>query len=295
MSVRWNVFRQSVGFRQNVRVPISVNHWSEYNWNPTSNRKFEAKLEGQCQFFHACEKRSISQSWHACLEIKIWLQEKIAILSEGSTPVIFISMVLNTDYTVRQIFALFNRRDRQSIRVHVLYTVREEYLAYYTICLWGGSNSKSLSNAFTSKVPSRPTVFQYSTTLRTQCSDNSCILLRWSWNTLPCGLLKTPEHILNFLFCNAKPSPTTSVSTCSLPMLNNLSDAMLWQSCISLRSCVRGAYERVRRRSREVGGLLERGLMSEGTYDREAYESCERGGILERGHIREEGLLEGRT
>ena len=44
-----------------------------------------------------------------------------------------------------------------------------------------------------------------------------------------------------------------------------------------------------------MGGLLERGLMSEGTYDREAYESCERGGILERGHIREEGLLEGRT
>jgi hypothetical protein len=28
-------------------------HWNEYNWNATS-RKFETKLEGQSQSFHAC-------------------------------------------------------------------------------------------------------------------------------------------------------------------------------------------------------------------------------------------------
>ena len=52
---------------------------------PTSNRKFEAKLEGQSHSFHAGEERSISQSWHkhAFLDLQIrvsgrqiWLQEK---------------------------------------------------------------------------------------------------------------------------------------------------------------------------------------------------------------------------
>jgi hypothetical protein len=33
---------------------------NEYNWYATSNRKFEAELEGQSQSFHACEERGQS-------------------------------------------------------------------------------------------------------------------------------------------------------------------------------------------------------------------------------------------
>ena len=68
---------------------------------PFSNWKFEAKLEEQSQSFHACKECSINHdintrdltSRHACREVRFGFKKNIGSLSEGSVPVIFISMV----------------------------------------------------------------------------------------------------------------------------------------------------------------------------------------------------------
>jgi hypothetical protein len=64
------------------------------NLNATSNWKFEAKLEGwsPCELFHACKKLVLT-SKHVCLEVKFGFKKNIGNLSEGSIPVILISMV----------------------------------------------------------------------------------------------------------------------------------------------------------------------------------------------------------
>ena len=71
--------------------------------NATSNRKFEAKLESQSQSFTNAESvQSVSHdmnmcdltSRHAWMEVRFGFKKKIGSLSEGSIPIIFISMHL---------------------------------------------------------------------------------------------------------------------------------------------------------------------------------------------------------
>jgi hypothetical protein len=45
-----------------MNVQMRVHHWAEYNWNATSNRKFEAKLEGQPQSFTHAKSTNPSTS-----------------------------------------------------------------------------------------------------------------------------------------------------------------------------------------------------------------------------------------
>jgi hypothetical protein len=57
-------FNDLKNWRPSWKLASSPSHWNEYNWNATSDWKFEAKLEDQSQSFHVCEERSISQSWY---------------------------------------------------------------------------------------------------------------------------------------------------------------------------------------------------------------------------------------
>jgi hypothetical protein len=68
----------------------------------TSDQKFEVNLKGSPSLFtHAKSAQSVNDdinthnltSRHACLEVKFGFKKKIGNLSEGSVPVIFISMV----------------------------------------------------------------------------------------------------------------------------------------------------------------------------------------------------------
>ena len=69
----------------NLNSNPDPNHWNEWNWNASSNRKFEAKLEVSPSLFtHAKSSQSVNHAIntrvlapkHACLGVQIWLQGK---------------------------------------------------------------------------------------------------------------------------------------------------------------------------------------------------------------------------
>jgi hypothetical protein len=56
-------------------TPAST-QWNECNWNATSNRKFEAKLEGQFQSFHECEEHGQSSNMNMYSWTPAWNLQK---------------------------------------------------------------------------------------------------------------------------------------------------------------------------------------------------------------------------
>jgi hypothetical protein len=55
----------------------ALKQWNEYNWNVTSNRKFETILESQSQSFHACEKKLFINTVENYLSIHAFTQQNM--------------------------------------------------------------------------------------------------------------------------------------------------------------------------------------------------------------------------
>jgi hypothetical protein len=89
MQLAWNFETYLVSCKYHMIVYRYID-WTEYNWNATSNRKFEANLKASPSLFTHMKR---AQSVNYDMNTRVWgsifgFKKKISSLSEGSVPVI---------------------------------------------------------------------------------------------------------------------------------------------------------------------------------------------------------------